>query len=256
VKYLMALGLAIWLLFSSGAIAFADTITSAELQEIEQLWQSSPHAITEVNCSSCHRDAKTQQFVAQPTQESCQSCHEFAVETFGFGKHGIRLHEGLSPLTPAMAKSPMKAAARSQEMNCNACHNVHSVNTVQASVESCLTCHNDTHSLNYENSQHAQLFANQKELVRPNAESVTCATCHLPRQHQGETVLVNHNNTYTLLPRDRMVQEVCLNCHGVEYSYNSIFDNNLVEANFDKPPNLKLKTFELVRDLEKRRVGE
>jgi hypothetical protein len=26
-----------------------------------------------------------------------------------------------------------------------------------------------------------------------------------------------------------------MNCHGVEYSYNSIFDDDLVEANFDQP---------------------
>lgn len=252
--FIFGLVVLIWL-YSGGAIANANAVTETELQEINQQWQNSAHALAEVNCSSCHQAEKTQQFIAQPTLESCQSCHEFAVETFGWGKHGIRIHEGLSPLTPAMAKLPMKAAAQDKLMNCNACHNVHSVNTVQAAVDSCLSCHNDTHSLNYENSRHAEIFANQKDLIQPNSESVTCATCHLPRQEQGETVLVNHNNTYTLLPRDRMVKEVCLNCHGVEYSYNSIFDDELVEANFDKPPHLELETFELVRDLEERRTS-
>ncbi|MEL7315951.1 MAG: hypothetical protein AAFN08_13560, partial [Cyanobacteria bacterium J06559_3] len=163
-------------------------------------------------------------------------------------------------LIPAMARLPMKVEAHTLQMNCNTCHDVHSVNTVQASVDSCLTCHNDTHSLNYENSTHAEMFAADRSLPRPSATSVSCATCHLPRHEvisgQDAFTLVNHNNTYTLLPRDRMVKEVCMNCHGVEYSYNSIFDDDLVEANFDKSPSLSLDTFDLVRALEKRRSGQ
>ena len=68
--------------------------------------------------------------------------------------------------------------------------------------------------------------------------------------------LVNHNNTYTLLPRDRMVKDVCMNCHGMEYSYNSIFDDELVEANFDRPPSEVLQTLELVHAFEERRTDQ
>ncbi len=85
---------------------------------------------------------------------------------------------------------------------------------------------------------------------------MTCATCHLPREVSGDAILVNHNNTYTLKPRDRMVKEVCMNCHGVEHAYNSIFDDELVEANFARPPTQKLQTFQLVRDLEKKRSSQ
>jgi hypothetical protein len=192
--------------------------------------------------------------------ESCQTCHEQAVDTFLLGKHGVRLLEGATPLTPAMARLPMKVDAFDQPMTCNTCHDVHSVNTVQAAVDSCLSCHNDTHSLNYENSRHAELFAADKSLPRPSSASVSCATCHLPRHEMGTGdntfTLVNHNNTYTLLPRDRMVKDVCLNCHGMEYSYNSIFDDDLVEANFDAPPTLALETFDLVRAFEARRTDQ
>ena len=87
---------------------------------------------------------------------------------------------------------------------------------------------------------------------------MSCATCHLPRhqieQGNGDRTVVNHNNTYTLLPRDRMVKEVCMNCHGVEYSYNSIFDDDLVEANFDKAPTQEMETFDLIRAFEARRT--
>ena len=103
------------------------SLSQGELVEINQLWEGSAHALADVNCSSCHQDSETKELVVQPTQESCQSCHEVAVETFLYGKHGIRISEGLSPLTPAMAHLPMKESAMDKQMNCNTCHNVHSV---------------------------------------------------------------------------------------------------------------------------------
>ena len=233
--------------------------TEQEVKEITQQWETSAHALNDVNCASCHQNEETKAFVASPNQESCQSCHENPVDTFLLGKHGIRTLEGDSPLTPAMARIPMKHDAFDKQLSCNACHNVHTVNTMQAAVDSCLTCHNDTHSLNYENSKHAQKVLSSS-LPRPGAQQVTCATCHLPRtgkeKSDGTSVVsVNHNNTYTLKPRNRMVGEVCMNCHGVEYSYNSIFDDELVEANFDRPPTLEHQSFELMRAAEQRRVG-
>ena len=234
----------------------ADSISQVRLTEIERQWQTSAHALAEVNCSSCHQNQETNEFVAKPTEESCKSCHENSVDTFLLGKHGVRTLEGLSPLTPAMAHLPMKDSSLDKQMNCNTCHNVHTVDTYQAAVDSCLTCHADNHSLNYKNSPHAEIFREIGTLPRPNNDSVTCATCHLPREVSGDEVLVNHNNTYTLLPRDRMVKEVCMNCHGVEHAYNSIFDDELVEANFARPPTQKMQTFQLVRDLEKKRSSK
>ncbi len=261
VSVFLCLGLAIASL-SLGNItpALADGVTEAELSEMTELWKGSAHALSEINCSSCHQDSETEAFVQKPNYESCQSCHEFETDTFLLGKHGIRLNEGQSPLTPAKARLAMKPEAHSKQMNCNACHNVHSVNTYEASVDSCLTCHNDQHSLNYETSKHAELFVAEGVLPRPSSASVTCATCHLPRETHQETsggdVLVNHNNTYTLKPRDRMVSEVCMNCHGMEYAYNSIFDNELVESNFAQPPKLHLKSFDMVRVLRDKREGK
>jgi len=253
---------------SLGMAPSAAAVSESELTEINQQWSGSVHALNDVNCASCHQDSETKSFVANPTHESCQSCHENSVDTFLLGKHGIRLYEGKSALTPEMARLPMKHDAFDKQMDCNACHNVHTVNTMQASVEACLTCHNDNHSLNYKNSKHAQaVFANLEksagsgsELPRPGADMVTCATCHLPRtateRGDGTTLVrVNHNNTYNLKPQDRMVGDVCMNCHGVEYSYNSIFDDDLVEANFDRPPTLSHESFDLMRAAEKRRSG-
>ncbi len=258
-KLVMSWLLSLLLLLGGVAPAWGDGVSQADLDQITHLWQGSAHALNDINCSSCHQDAEDQVFVAQPNQEGCRTCHEQAVDTFLLGKHGIRLLEGATPLTPAMARLPMQPDAHNLKMTCGTCHDAHAVNTLEAAVDSCLTCHSDPHSLNYENSRHAQLFAGDRSLPRPSGTSVSCATCHLPR-HQIETgdrpvTLVNHNNTYTLLPRDRMVQDVCMNCHGVEYSYNSIFDDALVEANFDAPPTLSLETFNLMRDLEVRRTS-
>ncbi|MGF1459216.1 MAG: hypothetical protein ACFBSG_09335 [Leptolyngbyaceae cyanobacterium] len=248
------------LLGNGGLPAQANPVDRAQVETVTQLWQTSAHALNEINCSSCHESSATQEFVARPGVESCQSCHQQDVDTFLLGKHGIRLLEGDTPLTPAMARLPMQPDVMNQPMTCNSCHDVHSVNTMQAAVDSCLGCHSDSHSLNYGDSRHADLFAADRDLPRPSATSVSCATCHLPRHQTGTgdsaVTLINHNNTYTLLPRDRMVKDVCMNCHGMEYSYNSIFDDDLVEANFNAPPTLALKTFDLVRAFEERRTDQ
>lgn len=253
---LILFSLVIALLLISGSVAGATT--EQELNDVTALWETSVHALNDVNCASCHQNSETDQFVASPDHETCQSCHEQSVDTFLLSKHGIRLLEGESPLTPAMARLPMQHDAMQKQMNCNACHDVHSVNTVEASVDACLTCHNDTHSLNYKNSRHAELFAESKELPRPSVSAVSCSTCHLPRvvdEFDNTLVRVNHNNTYNLKPQDRMVGDVCMNCHGVEYSYNSIFDPELVEANFDRPPTLEMQSFDLMEAAERRRTG-
>ena len=236
--------------------ALATKITPEQIQKINQEWANSVHGLNDINCSSCHLNEETKDFVAKPNHESCRSCHESQVETFLLGKHGIRLNEGLSALTPKMAALPMNNSAFDQQMNCNTCHDAHSVNTFTAASDSCLTCHNDSHSLNYKKSKHFELVASEGILPRPSSDSVTCATCHLPREKHGETIYVNHNNTYNLLPRDRMVKDVCINCHGMEYAYNSIFDDELVTENFARPPTLKLETFDLIRAFEKKRSSQ
>ena len=234
----------------------AAKISPEQLQSINQEWASSVHSLNDINCSSCHLESETKNFVANPTHESCRSCHESQVETFLLGKHGIRLLEGLSPLTPKMAELPMKKSALNKQMNCNTCHNVHSLNTFAASVDSCFSCHDDTHSLNYRNSRHFELLTAEGTLPRPSNNSVTCATCHLPREVHNNSIKVNHNNTYNLLPRDRMVRDVCINCHGLEYAYSSIFDDQLVTENFARPPTLKMETFDLIRVLEEKRLSK
>ena len=174
---------ALWCGWGSPAIAS----TQEEIDMSTQLWESSLHAINDVNCASCHQDEETKEFVAQP-KASCRSCHEAEVDTFMLGKHGIRLYEGESALNPTMARLPMHAEAANLQMGCATCHDTHSANTIPAAVDSCLTCHADNHSLNYKNSRHAELFDADRNLPRPSANSVSCSTCHMARHETTDGI--------------------------------------------------------------------
>ncbi|MEM9238139.1 MAG: cytochrome c3 family protein, partial [Verrucomicrobiota bacterium] len=78
--------------------------------ETVRRWAESAHAMAGINCSSCHDSGSS--WIDVPEWDSCNSCHGFESESFLKGKHGMRLaHKSLSPMTPAMARQPMKADA-------------------------------------------------------------------------------------------------------------------------------------------------
>jgi hypothetical protein len=83
---------------------------------------------------------------------------------------------------------------------------------------------------------------------------VTCATCHLPRvetEEDGRTrVAVNHRNTHTLGPPDRMAKLVCLDCHGLPLALSSLLDEGLVANNFRGRPARTAEAIAMVRALE------
>jgi hypothetical protein len=62
----------------------------------------------------------------------------------------------------------------------------------------------------------------------------------------GHRVAVNHNNSLTLAPPDRMAAMVCGFCHGLELSLASLLDRALVENNFSGHPKQGLKTFAML----------
>ena len=231
----------------------APTAWALSVEEATELWTGSTHSLQNVNCSSCHQAEETGEFVAHPGLQSCRQCHEFSTETYLLGKHGIRTQEGQTPLTPKMAQLPMRPESHSTEMNCNVCHDVHAQDVRWAAVDACLSCHSDRHSLNYLESNHAKLLVGNEDLPRPGGDEVTCATCHLPRQIVDGAVRVNHNNTYTLKPRDRMAADVCMTCHGMEFAYNAIFDEDLVTDNFARSPERAHESLGMARARRDRR---
>jgi hypothetical protein len=197
-------------------------------------WRQSAHAAADVGCDDCHQSSGAV-LVLRPGREVCGECHAFAAESYLAGKHGMRDRVGIAPLTPRLARLPMRPPhpAQPPALDCGACHEPHRVDTSFAATAACLGCHADRHSLAFARSPHAR--------PRGGGEPLTCATCHLPRMPatDGTPVVVDHGNTFTLQPRDRMLAAVCLDCHGLAFAMSSLYDDALVESNFrGRPPGV------------------
>lgn len=219
-------------------------------------WAQTAHAKAGINCTACHSAPQDREALSQknwleiPSHNSCQECHSYETKTFLQGKHGMRLAEDLSPMTPAKAKIPMKHEASHKELNCASCHNAHSFDTQVASVDSCMQCHNDPHTNSYKDSKHFELWLGETNGTLPKGSGVSCATCHMPRvvvNDFGETsIRVLHNQNDTLRPNEKMIRPVCLNCHGLSFSIDALADKALIENNFSSPPNTHIDTVEMV----------
>jgi len=107
--------------------------------KIKADWLETAHARSGVNCTACHvyqprMEAETEaesssenpaQWTDHPDLAVCTSCHGVEVDRFMQGKHGMRLKQGLSPMTPAQARLPMKSKAAHEQLTCNSCHSGH-----------------------------------------------------------------------------------------------------------------------------------
>ncbi|WP_444930070.1 cytochrome c3 family protein [Microbulbifer sp. SSSA002] len=228
-------------------ISQADISQADHAAEITAAWAQSIHAQTDVNCSSCHADGQMQ-FSSVEIVEQCASCHSEQKESFTEGKHGMRLSSKLEEgfiqrvgaISPQQARLPMNANA-TDELSCISCHGPHEVDMQFAAVEACLGCHNDEHSLAYQDSPHFSTWQTNPE------GGVSCASCHLPRETHGEQVVVNHNQNHNLRPNEKMMP-VCLSCHGAEFSLAALADKALINSNFKHKPAEKHETFELIRE--------
>jgi predicted CXXCH cytochrome family protein len=228
-------------------------------------WRASAHARQAVGCTRCHLDSG--RLVRRPGESVCASCHGDQVGTFHTGTHGVRARLALPPLGAADARLPMRREARERRrvLGCATCHDPHGVDTRRAAVEACLDCHDDRHSRSFAVSPHAALRrAGARPAAAaspdraapggaPGASTVTCATCHMPRVEsirQGRPwTSVDHDNTATLRPPDRMVGRVCSRCHGVEFALASMLDRRLVDNNFKGRPAGRLESFVMLEAL-------
>jgi hypothetical protein len=247
------------------------TVDEAVLDE----WSRTAHARNGVNCTACHidevdgrtdaaatgdgaADASTVRGVwtDRPSHGSCTTCHAKEVEGFLGGKHGMRLNVAangieLPPMTPGAARLPMQPAAGSLELGCGSCHGAHRFDAAAASVDGCLGCHDDEHTLAYPASPHGQLWARAQAGELAAASAVTCATCHMPRSsvsyNWGEYshVLVQHNQSDNLKPNDKMLRPVCSECHGLGFSIDALADPRLIRNNFNGPPTVHVESLAL-----------
>ncbi|MBX2837254.1 MAG: ammonia-forming cytochrome c nitrite reductase subunit c552 [Gammaproteobacteria bacterium] len=237
-------------------------------ESIVQDWSVSGHALQGVNCSACHSDtllanADSQEtneegddWIASPSMDSCAGCHNMEVDLFVKGKHGMRLGEGLDPMSPSMARLPMHSDAEHSELTCNSCHAAHTYDVVTASVESCLGCHSDQHSIAYKESSHFALWLAEVAGDAEAGSGVSCATCHMPRTNMdvddyNARIVVNHNQSATLSPNSKMIRPACMECHGLEFSINALADRTLIENNFKGQPTMEIQSVNLARELQK-----
>jgi predicted CXXCH cytochrome family protein len=221
-------------------------------------WLGTAHASAGVNCSGCHQpqgaaagDAAT--WIAKPGMAQCATCHTGEVKGFTQGKHGMRLaadmwtskkaifglipDEALGPMRPELARLPMKSKAHGTELGCTTCHQAHDFNRQKAKVEACATCHDDRHTQAYFASPHFRLWQAELAGKAPEGSGVTCATCHMPRllERDGngiERVIVAHNQNDNLRPNEKMARGVCMDCHGLGFTLDSLADRALINRNF------------------------
>lgn len=248
------------------ALADADGPTPVvEQADLHADWAASAHARSGVNCSACHQPKSVGgsqlSWNDHPDEAVCASCHDLEVERFGKGRHGMRLAVDLPPLEVSESRLPMRDKASHKQLGCNSCHAAHSYDVRHAAVEACTGCHNDTHTLAYGNSPHAELWQQELAGEIPEGSGVSCATCHMPRINFDVSewlsrIMVDHNQSASLSPNTKMIRSSCLHCHGLEFSIDALSDSQLVGTNYSGRPAVHVETMELAAAEKARRDRE
>ena len=218
---------------------------------IHQEWLSTAHAKANVNCNDCHTSDEKPEWSNKVSYKTCQDCHTKETDGFLKGRHGMRIAAGLSPMTPELAKLPMNKSAAHTELNCISCHSDHRFDLKKAAVDACLKCHSDTHSLKYKESPH---FTHWQRDSRNNENTlgVSCATCHMPRVKKFGKVTVEHNQSATIRPNEKMLRTSCMKCHGLDFSMNALADEELIQNNFKGEPAIKVKSLDWAKKRDKK----
>jgi len=226
-------------------------------QQITSDWLASAHARNGVNCSGCHTSdiAADDAWIEAPTQEVCNSCHQKEQAGFLAGRHGMRSAQGMSAMSPAMARLPMKQAKHDAVLSCHSCHESHRYNTQTAAVEACMSCHNDNHTTAYQTSPHYALWQQELAGTLPKGSGVSCSSCHLPREMiqdgSKKRIIVQHNQNDYQRPNEKMVRPVCMQCHSLEFSLSSLADQRLIDNNFTGKPTETVASIEMALKRER-----
>lgn len=208
---------------------------------LAQDWEGSSHAQIGVNCTACHQASPqslqpaSPSWLEVPPPEFCKSCHATELAGFLAGSHGIRTTLGLPTLHTELADLPMKPLVKTRHLSCVACHSAHAFKRQEAAVEACLECHHDNHSRAYKTSPHYPLWQQQQAGTLAQGQGVSCATCHMPREVRAERVVVEHNISANLRSEQPMVT-VCIACHGLAFSLDSLATERLHKDNFSSRP--------------------
>ncbi len=223
--------------------ADADAPAASARGELVERWAGSAHARAGINCGDCHGAPWTD----DPPEELCGTCHVEEPRGFRAGKHGMRLAAGFGPMTPALARLPMKSEASSFALGCGSCHDVHDVDLRPAAAAACLSCHADEHSESYPASPHGRSWESELAGLGTPGSGVSCASCHMPRLQEGDAILVQHNQNANLRPNEKMIREVCLTCHSLGLTIDALADPESIRRNFPGPPALHVESLEMAR---------
>lgn len=258
--------------------------------EATEQWARSLHAKSGVNCTACHlpKPLNSEEsvdlvlmesaWIEKPGIDSCQSCHKKQTSTFTNGKHGMRLHsklpsvrhtdnsdfwskimptviadKPLEPMRVGEAVLPMKPDAHHrQTANCNACHAPHQPDLQKAAVNSCIGCHDDQHSNNYQASAHYELWQTELSGQGLPGTGVSCADCHMPKQEtrNARGYFTTHNQNSFLRPAEKMIRPVCQNCHGLAFSIDALADQSLILNNFSSAPTTHILSIDWALDAQ------
>ena len=154
----------------------------------------------------------------------------------------------------------MKQDEHNTSLGCSSCHGGHSFDLKQAAVESCSRCHGDQHTKAYKNSPHSKLWQQQANGLIEAGRGVSCASCHMPRltsRREGyERVLVQHNQNFNLRPNEKMLRDVCMQCHGYQFSVSALADETLINNNFAGKPTLVIKSVEMAVERERNKKAK
>ena len=235
----------------------ADGPKELEVGQVLEDWSETKHAAAGVNCTQCHvvTDGDAASWDDAVSLETCQKCHERESESFLMGKHGMRLRMGMPAKTPATARLEMHAGASHRKLTCSACHQDHRFDTQFAAVEACQGCHADAHSTNYQDSSHAELWRREIAGDAEAGTGVSCATCHLPRVSDGDSVWVNHNQNANLQPNESMARQVCQSCHGLEFSLSVLAESELMATCYDRAPTVLNESVKMAHEwFEQQRI--
>ena len=245
----------------------ADAPAEKISHKVSNEWLETAHASSGVNCTACHVYQENSEAPGEavwrdkPGPEGCASCHNLEVERFKRGRHGMRLSAGLPAMKVSDARLVMKKDRQHESVGCNSCHAAHRFDSRKAAVKACLTCHDDEHSLAYEQSPHAQLWVKELSGDLADGEGVSCASCHMPRLNYDvnewmSRIMVDHNQNANLTPNSKMIRSVCMHCHGLEFSINALGDRQLVRNNFNGRPQFATESMRLAEADLKRAEAE
>lgn len=214
-------------------------------------WTRSAHARGGIGCADCHQEGG--RWLRDPGEAACRRCHQTAAKSFARGRHGMRAAQGLDPMSPATARLTMAAHAPAK-VTCTSCHGAHEMSTADAAVTACLGCHADDHSRAYLGSPHHRAWQREVAGQAPPGTGVSCATCHMPRRvayRDGlPEIVVTHNQSLTMRPREKMIRPVCGHCHGVAFSIDALADDGIIDGNFRIRPTHHIPSTEMAVNLD------